>query len=70
MINPKALLAGLIGASISNVTHRPTVDDIWGNEKRRSTTTTIKKRNTLQKRRWKMAKMSRKVNYQRNGTRG
>lgn len=69
MIDPRVMLAGLLGASTGAATARPTVDDIWGNEKRRSATK-IKKRNTLRKRRWKIAKMSRKVNYQRNGTRG
>lgn len=54
---------------------RPSVDDVWNRLSRKNTRhrfmtayqqSTVAKR----KRRWKIAKMSRKKNYARNGTRG
>ena len=70
MIDPRVMLAGLLGASTGAATARPTVDDIFGHAPNVKKSTASQTKNTLRKRRWKIAKMSRKVNYQRNGTRG
>lgn len=79
----RALIAGLMGMFggmgdpvTQGETPRPTVDDVW---KRASMPSTRRHRfgklplmgvREKKKHRWKIAKMSRKKNYARNGTRG
>ena len=81
MINPRLLMAGLLGLAggvkSEEVPGAPTVNEIWGHPPTKKRvryqpilTTSEARQKAKRKIRWAIAKQSRKVNYRRHGTRG